>query len=248
MLTTVHGISARSTFVEAPLRFVPPRSVRSALLLLAEAHRLAEDTGSDPWDFAVDLDELSRAGASKGALRWLLAQGFALRAVELKPLPRGKRRFARTSYGNFDAHSCFVATDAGLALAGYDWDVHQSLSTVTDFHRSRPAPAPDDSRGVERRPVRPFYDAMRHELHFGGQLIKRFRCPAPNQQLILAAFQERAWIDRIDDPLPLSGDVCPQRRLNDTIRSLNRNQLYVALHFAGDGTGRGILWQPADEG
>ena len=247
MPSPANAIMERSTFVEAHVRFVPSRSVKSALLLLAEAHCLAEDAGSDPWDFAVDLDDLSRAGASKSAMRWLLARGFALQAVELNPLARGKRRFTPASRGGLNARSCFVATDDGLALADLDNEFADS-SAKTPRLSLRGVASPDLSVRSKERLRRPFYDAMRHELHFGGQLIKRFRCPAPNQQLILAAFQQRAWIDRIDDPLPLSDDVCPQRRLNDSIRSLNRNQLCVALHFSGDGTGRGILWQPADAG
>ena len=34
-----------------------------------------------------------------------------------------------------------------------------------------------------------------------------------------------------------------KRRLNDTIKCLNRGQVYRLLHFRGDGTGEGVLWE-----
>lgn len=64
-----------------------------------------------------------------------------------------------------------------------------------------------------------------------------------NQLAVLAEFQRQAWPVRIDDPLPDAGEQSPKRRLNDTIRSLNRNHQISALRFSGDGTGAGVLWR-----
>src|SRR5262249_44432444 len=48
---------------------------------------------------------------------------------------------------------------------------------------------------------RPKWDADRRELWYGAVLCKRYRRPAPNQEKILAAFEEDGWPGRIDDPL-----------------------------------------------
>jgi hypothetical protein len=70
----------------------------------------------------------------------------------------------------------------------------------------------------------PHWDAERRELRFDGQVVKQFGVPAPNQELILAAFQETAWATVIDDPLPPDGEQEPKQRFRATIRSLNGNR------------------------
>jgi hypothetical protein len=79
----------------------------------------------------------------------------------------------------------------------------------------------------------------------GGKLVKRFRVPSPNQERILAAFEEEGWPPRIDDPLPPHPEQEPKRRLRDTIKSLNRHQINRLLHLTGDGTGQGVRWNTA---
>jgi len=43
------------------------------------------------------------------------------------------------------------------------------------------------------RARRPRWDGERCELWLGNVLVKRFRRPAPNQEAILAAFEELGW-------------------------------------------------------
>jgi hypothetical protein len=81
------------------------------------------------------------------------------------------------------------------------------------------------------------------ELRLRGLLVKRFRQTAKNQVLICRAFQEQNWPHRIDDPLPPTEGIDSRRRLNDTIKSLNRHQINRLIHFMGDGTGTGICWE-----
>jgi hypothetical protein len=78
-----------------------------------------------------------------------------------------------------------------------------------------------------------------------GQIVKRFGRSSPNQERILQAFEEEGWACRIDDPLPPEGDIVPKIRLRDAIRWLNKGHDCRAIHFFGDGTGRGIRWKPA---
>ena len=92
-------------------------------------------------------------------------------------------------------------------------------------------------------PSCPLWDPARRELLWGERLVKRFRVPAPNQELILVAFQEEGWPPNIDDPLPQVPAVEPKRRLHDTIVALNRHQAEPAVRLHGDGTGMGVCWE-----
>jgi hypothetical protein len=73
-------------------------------------------------------------------------------------------------------------------------------------------------------------------------LIKEFRRPAANQELVLAALEEEGWPAKIDDPLPPTSGIDPRVRLHDTIKALNRHHLHQILRFRGDGKGQGIRW------
>jgi hypothetical protein len=80
-------------------------------------------------------------------------------------------------------------------------------------------------------------------LRLGPYVVKEFRVPAPNQELVLTAFQELGWPAHIDDPLPPVPNIEPKLRLHDTINRLNKNQRHKLLHFHSDGTGRGLRWE-----
>lgn len=95
--------------------------------------------------------------------------------------------------------------------------------------------------------VRPSWDKARRILNFAGTVIKRFNWPARNQELILAAFEEMGWPERIDDPLPITDGISQKDRLHDTIKCLNRKRLFKSIRFTGDGSGQGICWRRSDE-
>lgn len=96
-------------------------------------------------------------------------------------------------------------------------------------------------------PARPRWDRAGRVLIFCGQVIKRFSWPARNQELILSAFEEMGWPERIDDPLPVTDGVSQKDRLHDTIKCLNRKRLIKSIRFAGDGTGQGVCWRLSEE-
>lgn len=89
----------------------------------------------------------------------------------------------------------------------------------------------------------PRWDAMRRELIVDGQIVKRFRLPAPNQEAVLLAFEEEGWPSRVFDPLPPQAGQCSKRRLHETIKALNRSRFARIIRFQGDGTGQGVLWE-----
>lgn len=90
---------------------------------------------------------------------------------------------------------------------------------------------------------RPYYDTENRRLFCCGQVVKRFRVPAPNQHLILSAAQELRWLKWFDDPLPRGNCRNPKVRLHDTIKALNGNQAPYLIHFKGDGTGTRVGWE-----
>ena len=72
--------------------------------------------------------------------------------------------------------------------------------------------------------------------------MKRFRVPALNQELILAAFEEEGWLAHLDDPLPRPRNCNAKERLHAAIKRLNRHQVKPLIRFRADGSGSGIIW------
>ena len=104
-----------------------------------------------------------------------------------------------------------------------------------------------DSIEQTEQEARPAWDKARRILVFAGAVIKRFNWPARNQELILTAFEEMGWPERIDDPLPITDGISQKDRLHDTIKCLNRKRLVKSIRFAGDGSGQGICWRRSEE-
>jgi hypothetical protein len=210
---------------------VVARRVNDALAVLLEAYEYAADLGVDVWDFAVELRELKKLQLTNGDLRWLVLKGYVEQACETT-LAGEERRSFRTVRGlTFTKRTCFVITPAGL-------DAAAALG-------SRESVAPPAMPSVAAAPtpkVVPHWDADLQELRINGLIVKQFKVPAPNQEMVLAAFEEERWPARIDDPLPPQVDQDPKRRLHDTIVSLNRSHKHRLIRFMGDGSGEGIRW------
>jgi hypothetical protein len=94
----------------------------------------------------------------------------------------------------------------------------------------------------DRKKTLPDWDAQRRKLRFGRRLVKHFARPAKNQELILAAFGELGWPERIDNP-PGGSHKRAHEHLRDSIKRLNRGQNILCFH--ADGTGEGIRWEVA---
>jgi hypothetical protein len=222
------SLAPRHALPEAPAANPSPR-LHVALSLLLEAHHYAQEFQRSVWDFAVEISALQPAGATNNEFRWLVCKGYVQHAAETTPAEADGRTFCPLGSLTFPDRTCFVLTESGLTFA--------------DQVCGRPP------REAERQPrstppgTIPRWDAHRQELYWGMVLVKQFKVPAPNQELILAALEEELWPLRIDDPLPPRADQDSKRRLHDTINSLNRNQKTPVLHFMGDGKGLGIRWE-----
>jgi len=80
-----------------------------------------------------------------------------------------------------------------------------------------------------------------------GILLKKYRVPTGNQELVLSAFEEEGWPAYIDDHLPMKSEMAPKQRLHNVINRLNGGQLVPILRFHGDGNGEGVGWQVLPE-
>jgi hypothetical protein len=92
----------------------------------------------------------------------------------------------------------------------------------------------------------PHWDGQLRRLSLGDRLLKWFRRPAPDQIVVLDAFQAAGWaVRRIDCPFPWSTDKqrrSAMRRLRNTVRNLNRGLPDDGIRFYGDGSGFRVLW------
>ena len=94
----------------------PSLLIVTSLTMLLRARDTARDLNFDPWEFAVGLPELVAAGLTGTDVRWLIAKGYVLQALE-RVKPRGKRRsFRRQANFVLTPRSCFILTAAGADL------------------------------------------------------------------------------------------------------------------------------------
>jgi hypothetical protein len=200
---------------------------RVGLMLLSQAFGYARDAQADPWDFALEVDALCATGLTISDLRWLVAKQFAEHGQETSVYGDAHRSFRRGDGFFFDHTTCVVLTPSGAAF----------VDNILRMPNQEPS-----ASNVRWKPV---WNQGRRELSFHGAVVKRYRVPARNQQVILDAFEEEGWPERIDDPLPVRRDVDPRTRLHDAINRLNRCQTNRLLRFRGNGAGTGISWERA---
>jgi len=194
---------------------------RDVMQRLVRARQYAADLQCCKWEFSLSLQQLEDGELSDNDIRWLVGKHLVEHARETTVSETDERSFEPTRSSVLRDNSCFVLTNKGLKLL-------QDLE--------HPAERGDSPRV--------HWDATAHCLKVDGQTVKVFKLPSPNQERILSAFEEEGWPMRIDDPLPISHDIHPKRRLNDTIKGLNRNQRRTLIRFRGDGSGQGVIWEP----
>lgn len=212
-----------------PVRF------KSAFAILVEAVEYAEQTNGNTWDFAIEIDRLRSLGISENDLRFLVRLELVDHASE-RTVSRGNgRQFVETGALSFTPRTCFILTPTGItATAGFRRSDLSSRKSTTPRLTTASKTDKDDI---------PCWDSQRSTLSFQGTVVKHFKWQACNQARILAAFQEEAWPAKVDDPLTPTPSLDVKRRLCDTIKCLNRNQVNRLLRFRGDGTGQAVLWE-----
>jgi hypothetical protein len=205
---------------------------RRLLAELWDCYRTATQLGRRLWDFASELESLLSAQVSASDLRWAVAMGLIEHRLEKKSAVA--RRTVRPANDlRFTRDSCFVLTAAGVQLC------ERLACGQMRFDVPHLSAEPNG-----RAPLRavPAWDGERRTLRVGHDIVKVFRVPAGNQELILQTFEELGWPRYIDDPLPPAHGIDPKRRLHDAINCLNRNQRKPLIKFRGDGSGQRIGW------
>ena len=214
--------------------------LQPALALLLEGSYLTLDASRDDWEFAVEIADLQSVGLSKNAIRWLIHKGYARHAVETTlAIGRTGRQFRSADNLVFPSTSCLVLSEAGVqfAIQGRRGAARSAAAIQAETTSATMLPPPSG----------PHWDARTRMLSFDGVVVKHFKVPAGNQELVLSAFQEEGWPRIIDDPLPPVADIDAKRRLHDTINRLNRNQKHRMMRFSGNGSGRAVGWARAGE-
>ncbi len=206
-----------------------------ALQALKESFRFAMDCERNVWEFAIEIDELNDLGVSRSLLRWLVCQKLIEHRLESRVNKESRRQFFEAPNLVFHNHSCFILSTKG----------HQAFAELSKRYRpmiSHTHPDPDLLPMNAPPRETPSWCPETRVLKIAGKVVKHFKWPAPNQEMLIAAFAELNWPEQIDDPLPQT-DVCRKRRLHDTIKCLNRNQIHPLIKFRGDGTGFAARWE-----
>jgi hypothetical protein len=225
--------------------------VRNGLRMLLQAYEYAVDVETSLWEFAVERPEMRSHGLTSTDLRWLVMKGWVEQGIETT-LPGESRRSFRSTKGlRFLKRTGFVLTPLGVEAAravavGEFEPITRAEEGLENDAADASISAKPDATPASR--VVPLWDADLQELRVNGLIVKQFKVPAPNQEMVLAAFQEEGWPARIDDPLPPQADQDPKRRLHDTIVSLNRTHKHRMIRFMGDGSGEGVRWTIVTDG
>jgi len=90
-----------------------PDCFQPALAALLRSYDYAQDSGTDSWQFALELTELLATGATLADLRWLIHRSFAEHAKETTIAGDPARSFRPLARTNFPSDACVVLTTEG---------------------------------------------------------------------------------------------------------------------------------------
>lgn len=230
-----------------------PTRLKLAVSSLLEASVYAQQSASDCWEFAVEIDSLLKMGLSLNDLRLLVRLELVEHKREVTLESDNGRAFRPTGDLMFPPGTCFVLTPNGVSFSqqlscdgiGYDNSAKNNSNQESQSSSSSGFSKENNSSfGSEAIDTAiPCWDSGRRILTIDGRIVKQFKWVAENQEAVLSVFQEEGWPSRIDDPLSPMQEQDSKRRLSDTIKCLNRKQCNALIHFRGDGTGEGVIWE-----
>jgi hypothetical protein len=213
--------------------------VRSALAQLREAAAFADVCAKDIWEFAVEHHSLRRLGLTVSECRWLILKGLATHARDISTADADRRTFEPLCNLALPPGTCFVITPGGMAEI-------DGLLTAEAW----PIPVRKPECGLSLAPgngrvrkLAPTWDPDCQQLRVARTIVKQFRLPAPDQEVVLAAFQESQWPSRIEDPFAPKPNQDSKQRLHRTINALNGNQRRPSIRFLSDEKGEGVQWE-----
>lgn len=215
-----------------------------ALSNLLRAREYADEVGVDPWKFAVEWRLLRARGLEETDVRYLVARGLVEFRREISLPAAFERTFVQHDVPRLSSDTAFILTPAGISFCR-SLDSAEILPLPADPDRTPITPTSFPAAPHFATPpqtLKPHWNPDRRELTYGGKLVKCYRVPSPNQELILNVFQEEDWPEFIDDPLPPDEDIDAVSRLQATVKSLNRRQLNRLIRFHGNG-GKKVIWK-----
>jgi hypothetical protein len=109
-----------------------------------------------------------------------------------------------------------------------------AVALLGNAMRTAPGPAAQPAE-----PPRPRWVKKDRQLWYGDVLCLQYKRPARYQHLILDAFEEEGWPDRIDNPLPGGKAADTIGDLQDGLRKLQS-----PIVIERDGRGTGFVWRP----
>jgi hypothetical protein len=182
----------------------------------------------------VPLALLEDKGVSRDVLLWLLYQGH-VEHLGATTTTNGSDGLVIRDSLTLDEGSSFALTKRGEAFA--------NLFLVRILFSERDSDFESTWAMLTLGELLPSYQPEERQFAWGRHVLKSFRQPAANQEIILSAAEEMGWPDWFDDPLPRRGRNSPKARLHDTIKDLNRRQRLSFVRFKGDGTGTRVGWE-----
>lgn len=175
-------------------------TIHAAIRLLQEAHEYSQDVGLPVWQFAVEIQRLRDAGVTNSDLRCLLCKGYVEHAVEITSSSHTERSFLPCRVLALSSDTCFIPTDDGMRMARQLASSHPAVESNGCHLRKR-------DNGVATS-TKVMWSPQRRELTVGGVVVKQFRVPAPNQQLVLEA-RSFEFVKTIGTPVGYG--MCPGR-------------------------------------
>ena len=113
------------------------QNARVALGLLLQARGLAQNAGTELWDFALEIDRLFETGLTISDLRWLVAKRFAEHGQELSAYGAPHRSFRRGDGFFFDHTTCVILTPSGASFVDACLESTGRFPTIGSCHRGR---------------------------------------------------------------------------------------------------------------
>lgn len=209
---------------------LPPDALR-ALAVFRETHAFAAQLAMPVWQLAESVASLHGQGIRDIALRLLCIAGLAECRLEKLTPSSSERTFRPITNLDLPDSACMILTAAGLDSAA-ERELAPVPAHTDGFVQAALAPP---------APWAPVWD-YKETLSWGNQVIKQLRRDADCQRLVLAAFQEAKWPNRIDDPLLRDGLTAAKERMRQTVRHLNKRHRLAIIEFWMDEERRGICW------
>jgi len=184
---------------------------------------------------AVPLSRFRDMGVPDRVLIWMLYQAHVEHFQQDASNHHGSPERGAAAGVLFTSTSSFALTELGEAFGAYFLD-----NTLVP---EREAALQAAWNKLLLGELVPCYDKDNRVFSWGRNVLKCFRQPSVNQELVLRAAEELGWAVWFDDPLPGQRGKSAKVRLHDTIKDLNRRQVPHLIHFKGDGTGTRVGWE-----